>query len=155
MLYTNHLFVQTLQLFYLCLSATQIVFGLGSKVKDVKKIYLVSSVLYGILVILAFGLSVWHITEGASLPIILIGASGKFEVLSSVRFRQDRPSICNLSEVTGFGTFFIAAMLYGRTCSMMSTFFQVRVSTSHAKYRKLDFNLGMMIDSICSWCQRF
>eukprot|EP01138_Halocafeteria_seosinensis_P007332 gb/GECG01007496.1/.p1 GENE.gb/GECG01007496.1/~~gb/GECG01007496.1/.p1 ORF type:complete len:2327 (+),score=325.61 gb/GECG01007496.1/:1-6981(+) len=84
---------------YLCLSVTQILFGLGSKVQDVRKIYLVSSGAYGSLVVLALGLSLWHVAQGVSPALLVISLSG-------------------------FGTFFIAALLYGRFFGMLSTFLQ-------------------------------
>lgn len=84
---------------YLTLTFLQVLFGLGSKAQDVQRVYFVSSIVYGLLIVIAIGLSLWQLSGETSFALLLISAAG-------------------------FGSFFVAACLHGRLYSMATNFLQ-------------------------------
>lgn len=85
---------------YLCLTTLQILFGLGSKPVDVQRIYSASAVLYAIIIFISICLSIYNISLGLSIPILVIS-------------------------LLGFGGFFLSALVFGRFPTILSTFFHV------------------------------
>lgn len=65
-------------LMYTFLTILQLLCGLGSKPHDVQRIYFVSSMGYGMIMVFALAMSIWHLTSGKFSVTIVIASGGAF-----------------------------------------------------------------------------
>lgn len=63
---------------YTFITILQLIAGLGSKVQDVQKLYFVSAMGYGVVMLFALALSAWHLLVGRFSTTILVASAGAF-----------------------------------------------------------------------------
>lgn len=66
------------QLLYTFITFLQLICGLGSKPQNVQRIYFVSSMLYGVTMLVALFFSAWHLAAGRFSTTILVASGGAF-----------------------------------------------------------------------------
>jgi len=88
------------ELVYTFVTLLQLISGLGSRPQDVQKLYFVSALTYGMLMMLAIILSGWHLFMGRLSMTIVIASAGAFT------------------------SYFLSALIHGELPATVSVFFQ-------------------------------
>lgn len=95
----NHV-LWAFSLLYFYLTIMQLLTGLGSRPHAVQRIYFVSSLVYGVLMLTAIGTSFWHLARGVFSTYVVAASVG------------------------AFGAYFTSAFLHGQMITVMTVFIQ-------------------------------
>lgn len=99
-------FSEGLNLLYIFITTTMIVLGLGNRPDEMKQVYLLACLIYGIFSLLVFVLSIDYVMN--SEPQVL----------------HLKPAYIKAATLASFAAYFVAALLHGEFVPIASTFFQ-------------------------------